>query len=103
VAEVVVIEFEAPDAVQIYNKVNEIIGWEGKPNAESWPDGMISHTAAETGDKLIVMEVWESRAQEEEFMNSVLAPAFAQANVPTPSRAEWFNHVMHVHKGDAAA
>jgi hypothetical protein len=95
-ADVVVIEFSSPDAVSIYHSVNKIIGWEGAPDSEAWPDGMISHIAAEAGDKLIVVEAWESRADQERFMSSMLGPAFHQANVPEPIRVEWFSGVMNV-------
>jgi hypothetical protein len=96
-ADVIVLEFSAPNAVSIYNNVNHIIGWDGKPDGGHWPKGMLSHVAAESGDKLIVVEVWQSKANQEEFMNSQLVPAFAKANVPPPARVEWFNNVMDVH------
>ena len=96
-ADVVVIEFSSPDAVSIYNRVNKIIGWEGEPGSEAWPDGMISHIAAEAGDKLIVVEAWESRADQERFMAAKLGPAFHEANTPQPARVEWFAGVMNVH------
>jgi hypothetical protein len=96
-AEVVVIEFALPDAVSIYNKVNKIIGWEGVPDSEAWPHGLISHIAAEAGNKLIVVEAWESQADQEQFMGSKLGPAFHEANVPPPTRVEWFSGVMNVH------
>jgi len=97
-AEVVVIEFSAPGAVRIYNNVNKIIGWEGVPDSEAWPAGMLSHIAAEAGDKLIVVEAWESQADQERFMESKLAPAFKEADVPAPTRVEWFRGVMDVHR-----
>jgi hypothetical protein len=97
-AEVVVIEFDARQAVRIYNDVNKIIGWEGALNSEAWPNGMISHIAGEAGDKLIVVEEWESQAHQEEFMATTLVPAFKEANVPQPSRVEWFKSVMNVHR-----
>jgi heme-degrading monooxygenase HmoA len=75
-AEVVVIEFAAPDAVGIYNR---------------------SHVTDEAGDKLIVVEAWESKADQERFMASKLGPAFHEANVPAPTRVEWFSGVMNVH------
>jgi hypothetical protein len=96
-AEVVVIEFSTPNAVAIYNQVNKILGWEGIPSAEEWPEGMLSHIAGESGDKLIVVEVWESKAAQEEFMRSQLGPAFTEANVPPPARIEWFNNVTDAH------
>jgi len=96
-AEVVVIEFALPDAVSIYNSVNKIIGWDGVPDHEAWPDGLISHLAAQAGDKLIVVEAWESQADQERFMATKLGPAFHEANVPAPTRLEWFSEVMNVH------
>jgi quinol monooxygenase YgiN len=53
----------------------------------------LSHVAGEQGDKLIVVEVWESQAAHSEFMNSQLGPAFAAVNAPAPSRIEWFNNI----------
>jgi hypothetical protein len=40
---------------------------------------------------LVVVEVWESRAAQEEFLNSRLGAALQQAGVPEPSRMEWFS------------
>ena len=97
-AEMVVIEFEAPQAVRIYNEVNKIIGWEGEPNSDVWPAGLISHSAGSADNKLIVVETWDSQADQEKFMQSALAPAFKEANVPPPTRIEWFSSVMNVHR-----
>ena len=96
-AEVVVIEFSAPDAVSIYNRVNKVLGWEGTPDSEHWPAGLLSHIAGESGDKLVVVEVWQSQSDQEAFMQSQLGPAFAQADVPQPARMEWFTSVDDFH------
>ena len=96
-AEVIVIEFTAPNAVNIYHQVNKILGWDGTPDSDAWPAGMISHIAAESGDKLIVVEVWESQQAQHAFMESQLGPAFAQAQVPEPSRVEWLSSVADIH------
>ena len=45
------------------------------------------------GDKLVVVEVWESQEAQSEFMTSRLGPALGKANAPQPSRAEWFTHI----------
>jgi hypothetical protein len=92
-ADLVVLEFSAPNAVNIYRSVNKLLGWDGVPAPEDLPTGMISHVAGESGDKLVVVEVWESQAAQGEFMNSQLGPAFAEANVPQPSRVEWFTNI----------
>jgi hypothetical protein len=92
-ADLVVLEFSAPDAVNIYHSVNRLLGWDGAPAPEDLPAGLISHVAGESGDKLVVVEVWESQAAQGEFMKSQLGPAFAEANVPQPSRVEWFTNI----------
>ena len=97
-AEVVVIEFSAPDAVNIYHQVNKLLGWEGTPDPEHWPAGMMSHIAGESGNKLVVVEVWESQAAQAAFMESQLGPAFAEAEVPQPTRIEWFADVADMHR-----
>jgi len=96
-AEVVVIEFAAPNAVEIYNKANEELGWDGVPDSSVWPAGMLSHVSGEQGDKLIVVEVWESQAAQAEFMSSQLGPALAATGAPQPARIEWVDSVMDVH------
>jgi hypothetical protein len=96
-AEVVVVEISAPNAVSVYNAVNKELGWNGVPDSASWPAGMLSHTAGEQGDKLIVVEVWESQAAQGAFMESQLGPAFAAVGAPQPTRVEWFNSVASAH------
>lgn len=96
-AEVVVIEFTEPNAVELYNKVNKVLGWEGVPDSAAWPAGMLSHVAGEKGDKLIVVEVWESQAAQGEFLNSKLGPALAEVGAPNAARIEWFDAAMDVH------
>jgi hypothetical protein len=96
-AEVVVIEFEQPNAVEVYHSVNKELGWDGVPDSAAWPAGMLSHVAGEKGDKLIVVEVWQSQAAQGEFMSSRLGPAFAAVGAPEPTRVEWFDSVMDIH------
>ncbi len=96
-AEVVVIEFSAPGAGSIYPRVNGILGWDGVPGPDVRPEGLISSIAGESGDKLIVVEVWESREFQQRFMESQLGPALAEAKVAEPSRVEWFNDVIDFH------
>jgi hypothetical protein len=96
-ADVVVIEFTAPNAVELYNSVNEKLGWEGTPDSTTWPAGLLSHVSGEKGDKLIVVEVWESQAAQGEFLHSQLGPALAAVGAPDAARIEWFNSVMEIH------
>ena len=97
-ANVIVLEFSAPSAVDIYNKVNHLLGWDGTPDREQWPKGMLSHIAGESNDKLVVIEVWESKADQEEFMRSQLGPAFTKAEAPQPTRVEWFSKAGDLHR-----
>ncbi len=96
-AEVIVIEFAAAGAASIYPRVNRILGWDGVPGPEVRPEGLISSIAGESGDKLIVVEVWESREFQQRFMESQLGPALAEARAAQPSRVEWFNEVIDFH------
>ena len=96
--ELVVIEFTAPEALGIYNNVNRILGLDGPIEQGDWPAGLISHVAGESGDKLVVVEVWESQAAQADFMHSRLGPAFAEANVPQPARVEWFALAGEFHR-----
>ena len=96
-AEVVVIEFSAPGAGGIYARVNRILGWDGAPGPEVAPEGLISSIAGQSGDKLIVVEAWESRQHQEKFMRSQLGAALAEAGAAHPSRVEWFTGVVDFH------
>jgi hypothetical protein len=97
-SEVVVIEFAAPEALKLYMEVNRILGIDESTTEEDMPAGLISHLAGESGDKLIVVEVWESKADQAAFMESRLGPAFHEANMPQPTRVEWFNHAGGIHR-----
>lgn len=94
--ELLVLEFTAPEAVEIYRTVNRDLGLESGDG--DWPAPMASHVAGESGDKLIVVEVWDSKEDQEEFMKSRLGPALQQANAPAPTRVEWFAHVGEMHR-----
>lgn len=97
-AEVLVLEFSAPQAVELYRKVSGILGVDPATGSGEWPPPLTCHVAGESDDKLIVVEVWESRAVQEEFMQSQLAPAFHEANVPPPTRVEWFALAGEMHR-----
>lgn len=89
-SEVLVIEFSAPDGGAIYAKVNEALGWDGP---EDLPAGLLSHVAGASGDRLVVVEAWESKAAHDRFMQAELGPAFAKAAVPEPARVEWLTRL----------
>jgi hypothetical protein len=92
-AEVLVLEFNHPDAGELYRSVSKILNVDPATGRGDWPEPMLSHVAGEGDGKLVVVEVWESKELQEQFMQSHLLPAFQEANVPPPARAEWFSHV----------
>ncbi len=96
-AEVVVLEFSAPDAGSIYMRVNGILGWGGVPGPEIRPEGLISSISGGTDDKLIVVEVWQSKAHQEKFLHEQLGPALGEAKAAQPSRVEWFDNIIDFH------
>lgn len=98
-AEVVVLEFAAPDAGSIYMRVNGILGWNGVPGPDVRPKGLISSISGGTDDKLIVVETWESKEHQEKFLHEELGPALAEAKVAEPARVEWFASIIDFHLG----
>jgi len=96
--EVVVIEFEAPDAIEIYRSVNRELGLDLETGAGDWPAPLSNHIAAASDNKLIVVEIWDSQADQARFMER-LGAAFQAANVPPPTSVEWFALAGAMHRG----
>ncbi len=96
--DVLVLEFETPKAVELYRNVAGILKVDPSTGSGDWPPPLLHHVAGESGNKLVVVEVWESKAAQEEFMQNQLGPAMEQANVPPPTRAEWFAHAGEMHR-----
>ena len=97
-ADLLVLEFETQDAEDLYWKVNGILGVDAKNGTGDWPPPLLSHVAGVSDGRLVVVEVWESQAAQHQFMESQLAPAFAEANVPQPTRVQWFSHLGAMHR-----
>jgi hypothetical protein len=90
--DVLSLEFSKPAATEISHAANRRIGMDPNEGSGDWPDGMMSRVAGESGDTPTVAEVWESRPAQEAFVHSRLRPVFTHADVPPPTRAEWFAH-----------
>jgi hypothetical protein len=58
------------------------------------PDGAHVHIAGKTEDGFRVIEVWESREHIERFMNSGLAQAMQEAQIPEPTITEFEVHKL---------
>jgi hypothetical protein len=98
-AELLIFEFSARDALDLYRKVNELLGIDPDTSTGNWPAEMLSHQAGHEGDSLFVVESWESRTAQEEFMRSRLGPALEKANVPQPARVTWLQQVGEYRRG----
>jgi hypothetical protein len=75
-----------------YDAVNEKLGMQPKQDSGDFPPGMVSHAAGTTArGGLVVMEVWESQAEQATFMTERLGLALTEAGVPAPIRVTWFD------------
>lgn len=92
-AEVLILEFSAEGALDLYQKVSGHMGLDPSTGSGDWPDGLLSHVGGLDGNELIVVEVWESRGDQEQFMNSRLGPALQAQNAPQRRRVAWFSEV----------
>ena len=92
-AEVLILEFSTEGALDLYKKVNSRMGTDPSTGSGDWPNGMLSHTAGLNGNDLIVVEVWESKGDQEQFMGNRLGPAFQAESIPPPRRVAWFSEV----------
>ena len=92
-AEVIVIEVDCDPA--LYPKVNELLGLDPATGSGDWPNGMLSHVGGGGDGTVVVVEVWESRAEQESWMASKLGPALGEVGVPQPKRMEWLDLLGH--------
>lgn len=82
----IVLEFAGVDRKQ-YDAVNQKLGLDMAKGTGDWPAGLTSHVGGTTPDGgLLVMEVWESKAQQEAFMSSRLGAALGAVGLPEPVR-----------------
>jgi len=86
-AEVIVIEVDCDPA--LYPKVNEALGLDPATGSGDWPKGLLSHVGGGSEGKVVVVEAWESRAEQEAWMATSLGPALGEVGVPQPKRMEW--------------
>jgi hypothetical protein len=86
-SEILILEFVGVTADH-YQLVNKILGLDSSSGQEDRPIGLHSHVAGSHDDRLVVVEVWESRDHQDAFMVR-LAPALGQADVPQPVRMDW--------------
>jgi hypothetical protein len=96
-AEALVLEFRdvSPDK---YREVNGYLGIDPVTGEGDWPAGLIDHLGLSgDGDVVTVVEMWDSRASQQAFMEGRLGAALGKAGLPEPSRAEWLTVHGHHH------
>jgi hypothetical protein len=95
-AEIFILEFEGYGA-DTYARVNDLMGIDADTGQGDWPAGLHTHLAGPTeGGGWIVIEVWESQEDQDEFMKTRLGPALQKAGVThKPKRAEWSRAKAH--------
>ena len=89
IVEVIIIEVDCDPA--LYPKVNAILGLDPNTGGGGWPKGLLTHIGGGGAGTVVVVEVWESRADQESWMESKLGPALGQAGVAEPKRMEWLS------------
>jgi hypothetical protein len=93
--EVLIVEVKGTKVEQ-YDEVNGYLGLDIHTGGGDWPDGLMSHTGAANADgDVTVVEIWQSREQEEAFMQARLGPALAKAGISEPARMEWLSLLGH--------
>jgi hypothetical protein len=88
--EMIIIEVDCDPA--LYPKVNTTLGLDPNSGSGDWPKGFISHVGGGGDGTVVVVEAWESRADQEKWMET-LGPALAEAGVSQPKRMEWFEQL----------
>jgi hypothetical protein len=90
-AEALILEFEGFGR-EHYDAVNGILGVDQETGEGDWPAGLVSHTAGAKPGGFVVVEVWESKQEQEAFMNERLGQALQEGGVTSPpSRVEWLD------------
>jgi hypothetical protein len=91
--EVMIIEVDCDPA--LYAKVNEILGLVPSIGASGWPTGLLTHIGGGSEHTVSVVEVLETRADQETWMATKLGPALGEAGVAQPKRIEWLSLLGH--------
>jgi hypothetical protein len=77
----VLMKLEVPGGTTAqYDRTNEILGIGGEQDA---PSGLLSHTCGETGDGIVVLDVWESVEALDGFFHDRLGAALEESGTPS--------------------
>lgn len=98
-AEALILEFDGIGKAE-YHAVSAKLGLDDAHWTQSAaPEGLIAHIGGEKPGGLVVLEVWESKAAQEKFMNERLGKAMQEGGVTSPpSRIQWLTveHYEHI-------
>jgi hypothetical protein len=98
-ADGLILEFDGFGA-DTYEQVNGLLGIDMANGEGNWPAGLISHTGGAKDGGWVVFEVWDSRADQERFLQERLGPALAKAGIEgPPARMEWLELSAHRNPG----
>lgn len=99
-AEGLILEFEGVGQEQ-YAVVNGHLGIDMESGQGDWPAGLLFHAGAIKPGGLVVFEVWESKGDQERFMNERLGQALQEGGIDgPPSRVEWLALAAYHTLGD---
>ena len=82
----IVLEFDTSVGKKLYDAVNEKLGIDMSGGTGPWPEGLRSHAGGTTSTGFVVLEVWDSREQQEAWMTGRLGEAMGAVGVPAPVR-----------------
>jgi len=87
-ADALIFEFDGVGREQ-YDAVNRNLGLDPVSGSGPWPKGLCSHVGAAKPGGWVVVEVWESKDDQEAWMQERLGQALQEEGVTAPSRLEW--------------
>jgi hypothetical protein len=75
-----------------YEAVNRALGIDMNTGAGDWPAGLLFHSGGAKPGGWVVFEVWESQADQHQFMDGRLGAALVEGGITSPpSRVEWID------------
>ncbi len=79
-----------------YDAVNERLGIDQASGQGDWPAGLVFHAGGAKPGGWVVFEVWESKDDQERFMNERLGRALQEGGITgPPTRVEWLELAAH--------
>ncbi len=82
----IILEFSGDVTKKQYDAVNEKLGIDMAAGTGDWPAGLRSHAGGPTQDGFVVMEVWDTKEQQQAWIGGRLGAALGAVGVPEPLR-----------------